>query len=384
MTDTAPALLTDDHDLRDLVERLLDESRYALDTEFLRERTYYAQLALVQLAWPGGVALVDPLACDAKALRPLLEGPGTAVIHSASQDLEILAKDCGAVPTRVFDTQVAAALVGLGRPSLARLTQELLDVHLEKAEQLADWTRRPLSKSALRYAASDVTHLFDLMDALEARLSKHDRLEFCAEECEAVRLAGQRERPLEQAWWRVKGSRSLGRRAQGVAQEVAAWRVRRAQQVDKPLKWVLSDMALLGVIRRAPKNLGALRKVRGLDRGLNDEAASSLLQAVRRGSELGDEALCRPPERAKDKPDETHVALAMAWLGERSRQLEIESSMLATRADVDEFVAARSGRLAEGHRRRLAGDDLAALLNGELALTCDPAGGLRQVSVTEK
>ena len=383
MNEEPPALLSTTSEVELLVEHLLDEPRYALDTEFLRERTYYAKLALVQIAWSGGVALIDPLTTAPEALKPLLEGKGLAVIHAASQDLEILAQDCGAVPSRVFDTQIAAAFVGLGRPSLAKLTQELLDVSLSKAEQLADWTRRPLSPAALRYAAADVTHLLPLHDALSARLETLERDAFCGAECEEQRTASLAERPDEQAWWRIKGSRSMSRRSQGVAQEVAAWRVSRARQQDKPLKWVLSDMALLGVIQRAPKNLGALRKIRGFEgRALHDDAAQSLLEAVRRGEELSDDAVCRPPERDGHKPSETHVALAMAWLTERARQISIEPSVLATRSDVEEFVASRAGRLAHGHRHRVIGVELDKLLDGRLALTCDPDGGLKQVELS--
>ncbi len=382
MTDT-PALIRTTSEVEALVQVLLGQPRYALDTEFLRERTYYAKLALVQIAWSGGVALIDPLATAPEALRPLLEGPGVAVIHAASQDLEILAKDCGAVPSRVFDTQVAASLVGLGRPSLAKLAQELLGVSLSKAEQLADWTRRPLSASALRYAAADVTYLFEIQDALSARLEALSRADFCAAECEEQRVASLKPRPDEQAWWRIKGSSSMSRRAGGVAQEVAAWRVARARSEDKPLKWVLSDMALLGVIRRAPKTIAALRKVRGLDGrgGLSDAAARSLIEAVERGERLSPEDVCRPPDRGNQKPNETHVALAMAWLTERSRQISIEPSVLATRSDVEEFVATRGGRLSSGHRHRAVGADLEKLLDGRLALTCDPEGGLKHVEI---
>ncbi len=170
--------------LAGLVAELRDEPRYGLDTEFHGERSYWPRLALVQVAWAGGIALVDPLAVDMKPFAEILTGPGIMVAHAAEQDLAILVRACGTVPRELFDTQVAAGFIGMGAPSLASLVERLLDQKLTKGDRLTDWTRRPLREQQAAYAAADVEHLLALHDVLVARLEPMGRLEWAKGECE--------------------------------------------------------------------------------------------------------------------------------------------------------------------------------------------------------
>ncbi len=184
-----PRWIDDDRALAELVSILVDEPAYGLDTEFMSERTYWPQLCLVQVSWADGVALVDPLACDVRALEAVLQAPGTMITHAGASDLPILDRAIGSRPSALFDVQLAAGFVGLGLPSLGTLVSALLDIRLDKSEQLADWSKRPLSEATRRYAAADVEYLFPMTEALQRRLQKLGREEWAASECDVLRTA---------------------------------------------------------------------------------------------------------------------------------------------------------------------------------------------------
>lgn len=232
-------------------EALLDElascEAYALDTEFHRERTYFPHLALLQLAWEGGIALVDPLAIDIAPFARVLQGPGLAVVHAAEQDLEVLERACGTVPSRLFDTQVAAGFLGQVSPALVKLVERVLGVRLLKGDQLTDWTRRPLSAGQLAYAAGDVAHLLSLRKSISARLEEMGRMAWAEEEFGIVLSKDRSPTEPDEAWWRLPRSRQLRGPARGVAQSVGAWREQRARQLDLPVRFILPDLALLSI-----------------------------------------------------------------------------------------------------------------------------------------
>ncbi len=282
-----------DQGLAQVVAALADEPEYALDTEFHRERTYFPKLALVQLAWPGELVLVDPLAVDFAAFAAVLDGPATAVLHAADQDLEVLQLTCGTVPSQLFDTQMAAGFVGMSTPSLAALYERIVDVRVGKADRLTDWLQRPLTEGQLDYAANDVAYLLEVERRLLADLDRRGRRQWALDECAAVLQRSRGQRDPEEAWRRIKEARQLKGRARSVARSVAAWRERRAAQLDIPVRYVLADMAVVGIAQRPPANRKELEKIRGLDRGLRGDAVESLLSAVRSGIEAP------PPEAGR-------------------------------------------------------------------------------------
>ena len=175
-----------------------------------------------------GIALVDPLSCDISRLARVFAGDGCAILHAADQDLEILERACGVLPTSMFDTQLAAGFIGMSTPSLQNLVEHLLHQRLEKGDQLTDWSRRPLEESQLRYAAGDVAFLFDLHDVLVERLEARHRLSWVHAELEEILARSRTPMVPEEAWWRLKHARQLRGRDRFVAQCVAAWRRRRA------------------------------------------------------------------------------------------------------------------------------------------------------------
>jgi len=249
----------------ELLTELRDVDAYALDTEFHRERTFLPVLALVQVATRRRIALIDPLSLDVSGLRVVFEGDATCVMHAASQDLEILELACGTAPRRLFDTQIAALFCGYRTSSLAKLVEGFVGHQLDKSAQLSDWTRRPLPKADLAYAASDVEHLLDLRDALVRALEERSRLTWAEEEIERLRTKDRSPADPDALWWKLRGKSKLHGRARGVAQELARWRYRQAERANRPPRSVLSDMALLALAQRPPKNPGQLRGVRNFD-----------------------------------------------------------------------------------------------------------------------
>ncbi len=374
-TPSGPALIDSAPALADLVATLADEPRYALDTEFHLERTYHPRPALIQLAWGKEVALVDPLALDVTPLARVFTGPGVAVAHACDQDLEVLEGACGAAPARLFDTQVAAGFLGWSNPALSRLVEQLCGRVLPKADRLTDWTRRPLSVDQRAYAAADVAHLLELHDLLTAQLEERGRLDWAIDEC--AQLAARRRRPPvpEEAWWKMGDRRQLRGASAGVAQEVAAWRERRAAALDRQRRSVLGDLALSAIAQRPPRTRAELEHRRGVERRhLAGGAADEILAAVRRGIALPEAELRLPPAGGEPERNPAGVAVAAGLVRHLSDTLGIDAALLATRADLGDLAAGRPTRVTEGWRRQAVGQPLLDLFAGRLAVVVQPDG----------
>ena len=176
--------IADDRALDELLDRLQSHDRIALDTEFHREKTYFPRLALIQLAWLGGIAIVDPLTCDASKLSRIFGSNHLIVLHAAQQDLDVMSHAMGTIPARIFDTQIAAGFLGYSTPSLASLVNSELKLVLPKGDRLTDWLRRPLTDGQKSYAASDVEHLLEIHDLLTSKLVERNRLAWATDACE--------------------------------------------------------------------------------------------------------------------------------------------------------------------------------------------------------
>ena len=375
-------LVQEPAELDHVVRALRDEPLYGLDTEFQGERTYHPRLALVQIAWPGGLAIVDPIALDVAPLAPVLAGPGTLIAHAGDQDLTILERACGVRPAHLFDTQIAAGFLGYGTPSLATLCERILGVRLAKGDRLTDWTRRPLTADQRSYAASDVEHLAAIHDALVERLTEQGRLEWARDECEERRLRAHGRPDPATAWWRIKGSRQLRGKARGVAQEVGAWREREAERADLPPRFVLPDLALASIVARAPGTREELSAVRGLDgRHVRDSTANAILEAVQIGLALAPEELRLPETDVTDRTLAPAVTVIGAWLTQRAAELDLEPALLATRADLSALISTGEGRLATGWRLELVGEPIRRLISGEAAIALENGG--RRIALSE-
>lgn len=358
-----------------VVQQLLTADRYAVDTEFHREKSYWPQVALVQVAWGDRLVLIDPLAVDLAPLAEVFAGGGLAVMHAASQDIEVFERSVGSVPSRLFDTQIAAGFLGYGTPSLSALVEGEVGVGLPKGDRLTDWLRRPLDDRQRAYAASDVAYLLEVHDRLARRLEEQGRTAWVEDECDTHRRWRPRRSPAE-AYLRIKEARQLRGRALGVVRAVAAWREERAAVLDVPARHVMADLAVVTVSNRAPRSVDDLQGVRGLDdrlrRGsLGDELVAAVAQGLQDG----------PPPRATNGADQEldrrfrpAVALVSAWVAQLARTHKIDASLLATRADIEDLLVSGSGRLAEGWRADLVGGPVRDLVDGRAALAFEGDG----------
>ena len=370
----------DQSEFDDLVDVLGAQPRYAIDTEFHRERTYFPKLALVQLAWDDQIVLVDPLAVDLGSIGRLFASESIAVFHAAQQDLDVLTHVVGVVPERMFDTQLAAGFIGYSTPSLLSLLQAELSVVASKGDRLTDWLRRPLTTDQQTYAAGDVSHLLQLHDQLLAKLASMGRVEWAAEACEELRTRPAGASDPEQAWLRLKDVRVLKSKSRGVAQAVAAWRERRAASVDVPVRQILPDLAILGIAQKHPRTPQELAQTRGVEeRHGRGSIGAEILAAVADG--LGRDV--HMPVADVDDLDRSlrpAVTLVSAWVSEVARTERIDTALLATRADLVALLRADpDARLAHGWRAELVGDGIRRLVDGSAGITFDGRGGLRLI-----
>lgn len=355
-----------------------------MDTEFHRERTYFPKVALIQIAWSGGLALIDPLEIDLTPMAALLESETLWVMHAAGQDIEVFQRACGTAPHRLFDTQLAAGFIGMSSPSLSALHQQELGFRLAKGDRLTDWLARPLTESQLSYAASDVAHLLEIHDRLMLNLRDRGRLEWAIAECEEMLEREITRREPEDAWRKIKEARNLGGKAKMVVRSVASWRERRAADIDIPVRHVLPDLAVVAIAQKAPTTTEDLRKVRGVDgRHLKGDVARGILEAVASASELqplpaGDE---RPPGREREA--RAAVTLVSAWVSQLARDLEIDPVLVGTRSDIEALVRGDGdSRMSHGWRHDLVGEPVDELLSGRAALAFDGQGELELVPRT--
>lgn len=378
MTGITRRFIATTEELAELVDQLRTEPRYALDTEFHRERTYFPHPALVQIAWPTGLVLIDPLSVDLMPLAEVLQGPGLAVLHAAQQDLDVLHRACGCVPAQLFDTQLAAGFLGHSTPSLTNLLLGELGLKVPKADRLTDWLHRPLTEDQMEYAASDVAHLLELQDVLTAKLDTLGRVQWAADECEELRVRPVGPPDPDTAWLRLKDHRTLRGPARAVAKEVAGWRERRAAQLDQPTRFVLADLAILAIAQRPPKTVEELRKVRGLDDRLaRGDLGDQLLAAVRAGLAADPASVTLPAGDDLDRHLRPAVTLVSAWLSQLARDRKLDTALLGTRADLVALLRGDAdARLAQGWRAEMVGDGIRRLIDGKAALAFDGNGNL--------
>ena len=370
----------DDLALDEVIDEILLQPRYAIDTEFHREKTYYPKLALVQLKWGNKTALVDPLAVDPRGLARLFESDILAVFHAAQQDLEVLRHAALVAPKNIFDSQIAAGFLGFSTPSLATLVQAIKKIALSKGDRLTDWLRRPLTPAQCVYAADDVAHLLDLHDELSSQLNELGRTVWVADACND--LVARPSGPIEShlAWLKLKEARSLKGASRGVAQSVGQWREERAMRSDHPPRRIMSDMALLGIAQRVPKNVEELASTRGVDdRHLSSEFCKEIMAAIRDGAQR---TIALPSHESDEVEKWARPALTLitAWIGELARKHKIDATLLATRNDISAFLRkSPDARLLNGWRAVVIGDDLQKILAGTVGLSVDRDGHLKLI-----
>lgn len=342
----------------------------ALDTEFLRERTYYPKFCLLQIAHGPHVACIDPLALDdLEPLADILFDPSvTKVLHAGRQDLEIFHQLWGRLPAPIFDTQIAAPLVGLAEQiSYAGLVAELLGVSLSKAHSRTDWSLRPLSDEQLRYAADDVIYLCAAYQSLRGKLEALSRLDWLADDFAALLNPALYETPPESAWQRIGGVQQLRSRQLAVLQGLAAWREEAARTQDIPRSWVVKDEVMVDLARIAPKNPEELKRIRGLEERALKRYGNHLCQLIREGQDRPPPVLdirARPARRTPE--EEALLDLLNAVVRLRAAQHTLNPAILAGRKDLEQLLdQPEQSKLLKGWRKAMAGEELVALLRGD-------------------
>ena len=377
-SESAFELIVDADAFADFVDRVSGEASYAIDTEFHRERTYFPQVALVQVADSHGIALIDALKVDLKPFAKVLDGDGLAVMHAARQDMEVMERSCGTIPGRLLDTQIAAGFLGYTSPSLSTLLERELEVIAPKADRLTDWLRRPLGAAQLTYAASDVAHLLQLSEQLMDRIEERGRTAWVNAACEELRTEDRGPRNPEDSWRRIKEVRHLRGSSLAIAQAVAAWREAKAIETDQTPRFVLSDLGVVGVAAAVPTTVEEIRSLRGVEgRNLRTGMAEELLSVVQ-GSRSKTPTRA-PVTHSPEMPSELKPALPLvsAWVSQRARELELETSLLATRSDLEDLLrGVPDARLTVGWRAEVVGEPIRRLVSGEAALAFDRRVGL--------
>jgi ribonuclease D len=368
-------LITTTEDLAEACARLRGAPFIAIDTEFMREQTFWPRLCLIQIAAGETELLIDSLA-PGLDLGPFFELMVSErvlkVFHSARQDIEIVHHLAGVIPHPIFDTQVAAMVCGFGEAvSYAMLVKRLLNRNLDKTSRFTDWSRRPLSERQLTYALGDVTYLRDLYPKLKAQLDKSERATWLNEEMAVLTDPATYELHPEHAWKRLK-MRTKTPKSLAVLMELAAWREREAQTQDVPRARILKDEALYDIASQAPRTIDDLGSLRTLHNGFaRSMRGRAVLEAVGRGLERDPKSI-PPIERGEPMPPEAQavVDLLRVLLKARAGSHGVAPKLIATSDELEE--SARSdgadAPVLRGWRKKLFGDDALALKRGELAL----------------
>lgn len=358
-------LLETEHALAAAVGRLSAAAWLAVDTEFMRVSTYYPELCLVQIATADELVCVDTLAIhDPAALYRLLEDPGREkLLHAGRQDLEVMLLNGGQLPAPVFDTQIAAALLGYpDQVSYAWLVEKFCGVVLDKSMTRTDWKRRPLSPAQVRYAAMDCWYLGTIAGVLKEELAAHGKLAWCEEECARLLRSGSYRADPELAWQRVKGAGQLPSARLSALVRLAAWRERLAQAANRPRGWILKDEVLVGLVREAPPTRAAIADLPGMAPAFARRHADIVLELLHDPAETAVAAFDALPRRLT--PEEAKcVDRLMAHVQSQAAALRIAAPLIATRKDLEAAVRGRTNlRIFEGWRAGILADTLRAEL----------------------
>ncbi|MEK9723997.1 MAG: ribonuclease D [Rhodospirillaceae bacterium] len=372
-------LITDPAALGAFCASLHDEPFITVDTEFMREKTYWPQLCLVQVGGPDDAVAVDPLAdgMDLTPLYDLFDNPNVIkVFHAARQDLEIFLHLSDRLPTPVFDTQVAAMVCGFGESvGYEQLVAKLAGAKLDKGSRFTDWAARPLSDRQITYALADVTHLRVAYRKLRDRLDRENRTAWIEEEMEVLRNPATYRPDPNEVYTRIKGRKGNGKFL-AVLRELAAWRELEAQRRDVPRNWVLRDETLIEIAHHTPKTSEALGRSRGLgDKAAHGPMGKAILDAVNRGLETPKADWPQPPDRPDLPRGIGPVSdLLKVLLKKVAEDTHVAGRLIASSADVDQIAGlgeATSVPALRGWRREIFGADALKLRAGELALAVD-------------
>jgi ribonuclease D len=378
-----PMLITTSAQLHAFCESLQGHLFVAVDTEFIRERTYWPKLCLVQVAVEGNAAAIDALAphLDMAPLFDLMRDRNVLkVFHSPGQDLSVFHTVMQDVPSPIYDTQTAAMVCGYGeQPAYATLVDALLGERVDKASQMTDWSRRPLTDRQIDYALSDVTHLVHLYSILTEKLADMGRTEWVEQEVATLLEPSSYMSDPSEQWRRVRLRRPT-RGALAVLREVAGWREKVAQERDRPRAWIMRDDSLAEIAVMQPSNVADLERVRGINpRFAEGPDGQAIIDAVITAVESPQDTWPELPSRnGTSDVSDTLVALLQALLKIRADQNQVATGLVANRRDLEMIARDDNAdvRAMNGWRREVFGEDALRLKHGELGITSNGADAI--------
>ncbi|MDO9104372.1 MAG: ribonuclease D [Methylovulum sp.] len=350
------------------------ESWLALDTEFLREKTYYPKFCLLQIATPEWVACIDPIALpELDTLFDAIYDPGIVkVFHSCRQDLEIFYQLTGSVPTPIFDTQLAAPLLGFqDNPGYAMLVSSLLNINLSKAHTRADWSKRPLTEAQIEYAADDVIYLCQVYQLVMQKLAELGRTDWLKSDFAELSNPAVYQVNPEKAWLKIKGKNKLTGKQLSIIQTLAEWREKTAQAEDRPKSWLLRDELLFDIAKLQPETVGDLAQVRGINERTVNRYGKELCQLIGIAKNRAPIPLNELGRAAKKtQQQEAILDILTALVRIRAEENALNPSILASRKDLEVLLMDDDEEcpLLHGWRYSMAGRELVGLLKGELLL----------------
>jgi len=369
-------LITTTGELREVTHKLSQSDFVTVDTEFIRETTFWPELCLIQMAAPGVTALVDPLA-EGIELKPFFDlmanGKVTKVFHAARQDIEIIFHLGGLIPDPVFDTQVAAMVCGFGDSvSYDQLVQKVTGTRIDKSSRFTDWRRRPLTDKQLAYALADVTYLIDVYLRLKAEIEREGRVHWLTEEMDVLTSPRTYDPDPDDAWKRLK-MRLRKPQELSIVKHVAAWREHEARERNVPRQRIIKDDAIYEIAQQQPCDAQALSRLRMTPKGWERSAtAASLLEAVNAALDVPREEMPQPP-KAVQSPEGTGAAaeLLKVLLRLVADEANVAPKMLASSDDIDRLAAEQEKAdvpALHGWRRSVFGEKALRLIRGEIAL----------------
>ncbi len=341
----------------------------AVDTEFMRERTYFPKLCLVQIGIPNEIALIDCL--ELKDLTPLWSllhhEKIEKVFHAADQDLEVIYHLSGAVPQPLFDTQLAASLLGYGdQIGYSVLVGKLLNVHLSKTHSRTDWAKRPLSDKQLKYAADDVRYLMPIYTKLDKQLRELGRLNWLRDEQQNLTQASRYSTPPNRAWLKVKGSSRLKGKHHQALQSLACWREQIAVQKNQPRKWILKDEVVVDLCKMMPGDLQELSELRGLARSTIENYGDSIIEALHEFHQFAPEATS--PRTAKLTSEEESLMDALSAIVKlKALEQGLSPGSVTTRKELEQLIRGeRALNILQGWRYKVVGQTLEQFISGKI------------------
>ncbi len=368
-------IVTTTSDLETVCARLSGAGFVTVDTEFMRDSTFWSKLCLIQVAGPNDEVIVDPLApgIDLTSFYDLMRNKKVVkVFHAARQDIEIFWHDAETIPDPLFDTQVAAMVCGFGDSvGYETLVKRLTSGSVDKSSRFTDWSRRPLSDKQLHYACGDVTHLRTIYEVLAKRLTQTGRARWVAEEMAILQDPETYQARPENAWKRIK-TRFKGRKGLAVLVEVAAWREQQAQDRNQPRSRILKDDALAEIATQIPRTSEELDRLRAVPRGMvNGRSAAGLMEAIERGVNMPEDQI-PVVEQSEPLPSGIGplVELLKVLLSMRCEQHDVAQKLIAKVSDLEQIAAFDDADVPamSGWRREVFGADALRLKHGELAL----------------